>query len=66
MNAFAAFAALSSSSKSNLNGTSRGSVDEFPIVDEGCVAKDDRKYQQHGNMRRLLGLSVVSTLGDLS
>lgn len=66
MNAFAAIDARSRSSKSNLNGTSRGSVDEFPTVNEGCATNDGHKYQQDGNMHCLLGLSVVSTLGDFS
>ena len=66
MNAFAAIDALSSSSKSNLNGTSRGSVDEFPIVDEGCATNDDHKYQRNGSMHCFLDFSVVSNLGDLS
>lgn len=66
MNVLAAIDVPSSCSESNLHGTSRGSVDEFPTVDEGCATNDGHKYQQDGNMRRLLGLSVVSTLGDLS
>ncbi|MEN5209870.1 hypothetical protein ABE493_17345 [Stenotrophomonas terrae] len=66
MNILAATDALSSSSEPNLHGTSRGSVDEFPTVDEGCATNDGHKYQQEGNMHCLLGLSVVSTLGDLS
>ena len=65
MNILAATGALSSSSESSLNGTSRGSVDEFPTVDEGYATNDGHNYQQDGNMHCLLGLSVVSTLGDL-
>lgn len=66
MNVLAAIDVPSSCSKSNLNGTSRGSVGEFPTVDEGCATNDDHKYQRNGSMHCLLDFSVVSNLGDLS